>query len=143
MDTDKVKKFYPCGVVHRSLYVGPNGAVTPSMSMCGAEVESRFPNIFQTPLAEILTDSSYTHMTEKKVKHILEYVDECRECTYRLRCCGGCRAQATGQSCADYYGKDPIICEMFKGGWVEKVTRYAAEIFGEDKQMNRPKSDCD
>lgn len=143
MDADTVKRFYPCGVVHSSLYVGPNGAVTPCMSMCGAEVESRFPNIFQTPLTEILSDSSYTQLTGKKISYILDHVDECRECPYRYRCCGGCRAQATGQSCADYYGKDPIVCEMFKGGWVDKVTRYAAEIFGEDKQMSRPKSDCD
>ena len=135
MNADIAKKIYPCGVVHSSLYVGPNGSVTPCMSMCGTKVESLFPNIFRTSLSEILTDSPYTQMTGQKVAYILEHVDECRECKYRYRCCGGCRAQATGQNCADYFGKDPIVCEMFKGGWVDKVTRYAAEIFGEDKQM--------
>lgn len=130
----------PCGVIERSLYIGPNGAVTPCMSMCGAEIEKKFPNLFQTPLSDILTESSYTSITQKPISHILDNTDECHDCEYRYRCCGGCRALATGQDNPDYFGKDPVACEMFKGGWVEKLIHRAAEIFGEDAEMGKSKA---
>lgn len=141
MNEKLVERMCPCGVVNRSLYVGPNGAVTPCMSMCGADIESQFPNLFRIPLEQILTESTYTDITTKRIAYILNHVDECRNCEYRYRCCAGCRAEATGQNGADYFGKDPIACEMFKGGWVEKVIKRAAEVFGEDKMIHESKND--
>ena len=126
---DALGRVPPCGVIHSAVYVGPNGAVTPCMSMCGAEIEKQFPNIFETPLEDILFESSYTELTGKKVDYVLDHTEKCRTCEYRTRCCGGCRAMATGQSCGDYFAIDPVCCEMFTGGWIDKLYEVGDRLF--------------
>ena len=126
---DVLNKMPPCGVINNSLYIGPNGAVTPCMSMCGAAIEKQFPNLFITPLEEILTESSYIELTEKRISYVLEHNEECRACEYKCRCCGGCRAMATGQSSGDYFGIDRMTCKMFKNGWVDKLYAVADTLF--------------
>ena len=137
LDAEKATRISPCGVINKSLYVGPNGAVTPCMSMCGAKVESRFPNVFETPLETILTESSYTQITGKRIDAVIGHVEECRECEYRYRCCGGCRAQATGQDSADYFGKDPVACDMFKHGWADKAAVLCEELNSATEAMRK------
>lgn len=129
LEEKALEKTPPCGVINNSLYIGPNGAVTPCMSMCGAEIEKQFPNLFATPLEEILIQSSYTEMTEKRISYVLEHNEECRTCEYRCNCCGGCRAMATGQSGGDYFGIDRMTCKMFKDGWVDKLYAVADTLF--------------
>lgn len=126
---ETVGKRTPCGIVHNTLCIGPNGAVTPCMSMCGTEIEAQFPNIFKTPLRSILRSSSYTQTTLKRVDHILANTSECAECDYRYRCCGGCRASAVGATGNDYFAKDPVACEMFRGGWVDCCYDLADQYF--------------
>ena len=126
---DAVGRVPPCGVISSSLYIGPNGAVTPCMSMCGAEIEKQFPNLFETPLEEILYKSSYTEMTDKKADYILDHNEKCHGCAYRGRCCGGCRAMGTGQNGGDYFALDPVSCEMFLGGWVDKLYEVGDRLF--------------
>ena len=119
----------PCGVIATSLYIGPNGAVTPCMSMCGAEIEGQFPNIFQMPLKDILTDSSYTRLTGYKVKDVFEHNEKCRSCEYRCRCCTGCRAFAVGENSNDYLGIDPITCKILTEGWSDRLNTVADALF--------------
>lgn len=119
----------PCGVIKNSLYIGPNGAVTPCMSMCGAAIEKQFPNLFETPLEDILYESSYTALTGKKIDYVLAHNEKCHDCKYRSRCCGGCRAMGTGQNGGDYFALDPVACEMFLGGWVDRLYETADKLF--------------
>lgn len=129
----------PCGVIKNSLYIGPNGAVTPCMSMCGAEIEKQFPNLFETPLENILDESSYTELTGKSIGHVLEHNEKCHDCKYRARCCGGCRAMGTGQNGGDYFAIDPIACEMFRDGWIDRLYEEADKLFrraGQHEEAN-------
>ncbi|MDO4503313.1 MAG: radical SAM protein [Coriobacteriia bacterium] len=119
----------PCGVIQTSLYIGPNGAITPCMSMCGAEVEAQFPNMFETPLEDILTDSSYTRLTSHRAKDVLDHTEKCRDCAYRCQCCSGCRAFAVGAEGTDYLGIDPITCKILTEGWGEKLEEVADALF--------------
>lgn len=126
---DKLCYVPPCGVIHTSLYVGPNGAIVPCMSMCGAKIEKAFPNMFETPLKDILTESSYTRLTSKRVDYLLSTKQECVECEFRLKCCGGCRAMATGADTDDYFAIDPVTCKIFKEGWDVKLEAIADKLF--------------
>lgn len=126
---EDLEKAPPCGVIQNSLYIGPNGAVTPCMSMCGAEIEKQFPNVFETKLEDILTDSSFTRLTSRSCAFILDHNEKCRDCSYRSRCCGGCRAMATGQNGGDYFAVDPIMCEMYTGGWIDRMYETADKLF--------------
>lgn len=135
---DALGRVPPCGVIQRSLYVGPNGAVTPCMSMCGAEIEKQFPNLFETPLEDILCESSYTELIGKKVDYVLEHTEKCHDCAYRARCCGGCRAMGTGQNGGDYFAIDPVTCEMFLGGWIDKLYKEADKLFNRAGQAVEP-----
>lgn len=126
---EQLSKLPPCGVIHTSLYVGPNGAIVPCMSMCGAKVEKLFPNMFEMPLKDILTESSYTDLTSKRVDYVQGTKQECLECEHRLECCGGCRAFATGADTDDYFAIDPVTCKILKEGWDKRLETIADQLF--------------
>ena len=128
----------PCGVIESSLYIGPNGAVTPCMSMNGAAIESRFPNIFEMPLDKILTDSDYSRITGYRVKDVFEHTPKCHDCKYRTRCCSGCRAFAVGEDGEDYLSVDPITCKILTEGWADRLDDIATKLFGPEKDMKLP-----
>lgn len=54
------------------------------MTMCGTKIEKLFPNVFETSLREILTDSSYTDLTAKRVDYLQSTKEECLQCEHRL-----------------------------------------------------------
>lgn len=126
---DKLDDFTPCGIIKSTLYVGPNGAIVPCMSMGGLEVEKQFPNVFETPLKVILTDSSYTEKITKSVRYMLDSQEECRECPHRCSCCGGCRAFGVAEQPDNYFAPDPVACIMHKGGWIDKVHEVADKLW--------------
>lgn len=126
---DLLSVMSPCGVIQGTVYIGPNGAVTPCMSMNGAAVESQFPNIFRMPLEDILTDSSYTKLTGYRVKDVLDHTEKCLTCGYRLKCCSGCRALALGQDGTDYLGVDEITCKILTEGWADRLDEIAGQLF--------------
>lgn len=110
-----------CGHVRRDMYVSPQGNVLPCMSMVGSPIEQQFPNMFETPLEEILDRKSlYMDMIGFTVKDFMEHNPECKTCEYRTKCCGGCRAIAVRNHPTDYLAKDLVTCEYFKGGWMNK-----------------------
>ena len=111
------------------------------MSMCGAAIEKQFPNLFETPLEDILYESSYTALTDKKIDYVLAHNEKCHDCKYRNRCCGGCRAMGTGQNGGDYFAVDPVACEMFLGGWVDRLYETADKLFRRAGQRDEEK-DC-
>lgn len=110
-----------CAHARRELYASPKGNVLPCMSMVGSPMEEQFPNMLEKPLEEILDDGSYyMNAINFRVSDFLEHNPECRACEYRTQCCGGCRAQAVFAHPTDYLAIDPVTCEYFKGGWMER-----------------------
>ena len=56
-------KFMPsCGVLKKHFYIGADGMVAPCMGMCDCTFAGNFPNLFETPLKDILRDSIYTEL---------------------------------------------------------------------------------
>ena len=126
---DLFKKANMCGHVRRDLYVSPQGHILPCMSMVGGPIEQQFPNMFETPLEEILDKKSlYMDIIGFTVADFMEHNPECKECEYRTNCCGGCRALAVRDHPTDYLAKDLVTCEYFKGGWMEKKNELLRKL---------------
>ena len=117
-----------CGVLLQNFYISAEGRVNPCMGMDDCDYAAHFPNLFETPLREILSDSDFTKLTCATVKDVRDANPKCRECAYVDRCTGGCRNSVllAGQ---DYYGIDPVLCEFFENGWDQKITEVAEPAF--------------
>ena len=111
------------------MYVSPQGNVLPCMSMVGGPIERQFPNMLETPLEKILdTDSLYMEFAGFTIRDYMDHNPECRKCEYRTNCCGGCRAVAVREHPDDYLSPDPVTCEYYKGGWMERKNRLLQEL---------------
>ena len=113
-----------CDMLLSSFFIGPNGGVTPCMSMCGAAIEAQFPNMFETPLKSILTDSSLIKLCRTTRAEILAANPQCCDCEYAVKCCGGsCRALAVGEKGTDYLCADEFACWFYKSGWYDRIKK--------------------
>ena len=110
-----------CKHVRRSLYISPDGQVLPCMSMAGTAAAEGFPNLFQTPLRDILSHSEYMKRCDLRLSDYLIHNPDCADCAARLSCCGGCRALALGDNGLDYLARDYWACGYFRNGWREKL----------------------
>ena len=118
-----------CGHVRRELYVSPKGNVLPCMSMVDGPIEAQFSNMLQTPLEDILDDGSfYMDAINFRVSDFMEHNPACKTCKYRTDCCGGCRAQAVFAHPTDYMAIDPVTCEYYKGGWMDKKNELLSRL---------------
>ena len=129
--TEEEEAFAPsCGVLKHSFYIGAEGMVTPCMGMGDCEFATHFPNLFETPLKEILRESEFHTLTAATVKDIRDHNPKCRKCQYLDRCTGGCRNSVLIKG-NDYYGIDEDVCYFFENGWEERLTKAAEKPFEE------------
>lgn len=119
----------PCKVVHNNMYISPKGSVLPCMSFAGSAIEDRMPTVFEKPLRQILSDSEYTELLDKRLKYVLEKDPECSDCSFRLKCCGGCRAMAMQNSVDDYFARDTITCKIFREDWIHRIDAVAGQFW--------------
>jgi len=117
-----------CGVLKNNFYIGAEGMVAPCMGMCDCGFARQFPNLFETPLDEILRDSEFVTLTKATVKDVRDHNPKCRECQYLDRCTGGCRNSVLIQG-DDYYGIDEELCYFYENGWEERLTKAAEKPF--------------
>lgn len=128
-DNEMLLRFPICGIMEQGFFVGPNGAVVPCMSMCGAAIEAQFPNLFETPLKDILSESCYTRLSEAKIGELIQANEKCRNCEYKFNCIGGrCRPMAIGDEGTNYFAASDFICHIYKSDWYEKLKDVAERI---------------
>jgi radical SAM protein with 4Fe4S-binding SPASM domain len=77
-------------------------------------------NVFETPLADILSDSAYLRYVNASVAELRERNAKCAECRYFADCLGGCRALAYAAT-GDYFGADPTKCAFFEHGYLKRI----------------------
>lgn len=129
-EDEKTLRMPSCDILLAHFFLGPNGAVVPCMSMCGSPIEKQFPNAFETPLKDILSESNLISLSRTTSEDVLNHNSECTDCPYRIRCRGGkCRACAVGSSGEDFLAVDRFVCSLFKSGWSDKLSAFA-ESFG-------------
>ena len=129
-----------CGVLKNHFYIGAEGMVAPCMGMCDCNIAGSLPNLFRTPLKEILRDSKLIELTAVTVGDVRDHNPKCRTCRFVDRCTGGCR-NAVLMACDDYYGIDPDVCYFFERGWEDRIKKAVEEPFREYLKRNPPKED--
>ncbi len=79
-----------CGVVTEIFYIGAEGVVAPCMGMADCGYASCFPNLFDTPLRELLAPGSdFDRLCHTTVAEVRDGSGKCRDCRYVDRCAGG------------------------------------------------------
>ena len=114
-----------CGVLTHCFYIGADGMVCPCMGMADTTYAPNFPNLFESPLSEILGDSEFNRLCHASVADVRDGSGRCRDCAFVNRCAGGCRNAALIDS-GNYYGADPEACWFFEHDGEERI-RQAAE----------------
>ena len=117
-----------CGVLLHNFYISAEGRVAPCMGMDDCSYAVRFPNLFGTPLKEILCDSPFTKLSRTTVKEIRDANPGCRSCRFEEKCTGGCRNSVL-ISGDDYYGIDRDLCSFFERGWDKRITDAAEPAY--------------
>ncbi len=79
------------------------------------------PFIQEHGLSECINNSYWLELVNLRVLGLFEYNEVCRNCEISFRCGSGCRAEAMSYEPDSYFGKSPIVCELYKGGWPEKI----------------------
>lgn len=151
---EKEKKTLSCGVLRDNFYIGADGMVCPCMGMADCGYSPNFPNMFKTPLKDIIArDSDFNRLCHTTVAEVRDKSGKCRDCKYADRCAGGCRNGALLKS-DNYYAPNEENCYFFENGWEERLTAAAQPAFEEyikrcppkkkdkDSEKYDPVSDC-
>jgi len=117
-----------CGHARMVMYISAEGRALPCMALSGMEIQDEFPLIPEMGLARCITDSRYMRLIDTRATEVLEHNPECKTCKHAMECLAGCRASALETNPTDILAPDPAACEIFKGGWVEKIQQVMAEV---------------
>ena len=138
---EKEKTALSCKVLAEHFYIGADGMVAPCMGMCDCKFAENLPNLFTTPLKEIIgPGSDFNRLCHTTVGEVRDRNDKCRNCKFIDRCAGGCRNAALIQS-DNYYAPDEENCYFFENGWEERITEAAGESFKEYLKRSRLQED--
>lgn len=110
-----------CGHARHVMYISPEGRTLPCMALSGMAIQDEFPLITEQGLQKCITDSRYMRLIDTRASEYFELHEDCRNCKYAMCCYGGCRADALATDENDIMGKSMGSCELFRGGWVEKI----------------------
>lgn len=137
VDKDRLGTTPVCACIKRDLYVSPKGIVMPCMPLAETALEDKYPNMFKTPFEEILKDSFYSKTSNATVQELFDKNSKCKECKYRLDCCGGCRGKAAQASSDSFYDSESEICEFYLDGWKDKLEKVARESYDKFKATKK------
>jgi len=112
-----------CGVLRQHFYISPQGNVLPCMSIDGLPAGEKFPNVYESSLQDILTDSWYITATDFRVRDYWAKRPECVDCDLKLKCLAGCRAMALLGDDPDYLALDQRTCMIAKEDWAGQIQK--------------------
>ena len=122
------KTFCICGHARVIMYISPEGRTLPCMALSGMKIQDEFPLITEKSLSQCITDSRYMKLIETKASEYLALNEICDKCKYGHNCFGGCRADALSAGENNIMSKSPSACELFRGGWVEKIIKAVKKV---------------
>lgn len=120
LSEESCKESFLCGAARFSAYITPEGRFVPCMSITSMEEQNKFPLIRDIGVKRCMSDGYYLDFIGKRVKDLFERNKKCRECKYRVQCCGGCRACAMQAGNGDWFDCDPEVCFLFENDYPQK-----------------------
>ncbi|MDR3280642.1 MAG: radical SAM protein [Synergistaceae bacterium] len=117
--TERALNLPVCGACRTHIYLAPGGEVLPCIPTVGTSLEDDAPNIMNTPLTEILSDSEFFELIDTRLGASFEKNPICGNCEFRLKC-GPCRAAALHET-GSFNGSDKLACAYWHGGYPEKI----------------------
>lgn len=128
-------KLLSCPTIKKAFYLGAEGMVSPCMGMCDCDFAENLPNVYETPLREILSDSPFMDLCAATVADVRDGNRKCRSCEHLKKCAGGCRNTALIKS-NNFYDPDPQACFFFENGWDEKLKAAAEKSYAQYCEKN-------
>lgn len=127
--TEETLGCFLCSITRWYCYITPEGRLLPCLPMTSipSSDQERFPKIQDIGLKKGLNDSFNMQFVNMQVRDLLEANEECRDCPYKLKCGGGCRAIALMDGTHNLMGCDRNMCIFWKGGYAERI-RQAVEV---------------
>lgn len=122
------KHVLSCPSIKNGFYVGAEGMVAPCMAMCDCGYAENFPNLYNTPLREILGDTHFMNLCATTVQQVRDGNDKCRKCDFIDKCTGGCRNTAIIDS-DNFYDVDKSACFFYENGWEERLRAVSEENY--------------
>ena len=105
------------------IYISPRGVCLPRFGLLTPETEIRYPNVFQTPLNEILSGKEYSDLSVCTAADYLQRNPECESCEHFRHCIMAWSGSGVVREAADLYRKNDEVCLYMKNGWREKLER--------------------
>lgn len=106
-----------CGAINSILNIMPNGDIYPCPNLI--EPVWKMGNIREQKIADIISESPVTkQITARDVRN----VTECKDCSIRFVCGGGCMANAYLKK-DDIYEKDPL-CDFYKAILLKQLENW-------------------
>ena len=102
------------------------------------DAQNKFPLIRDVGVKKCMSDSYYMNFVGSRVKDLFDKNASCAECSYRTKCCGGCRALAMLENDGDLYASDPEACMLFKEGYVDRFRKTAEMAVNKFRWNKRP-----
>jgi len=117
-----------CGDARVMPFVASNGNLTLCNQISGWEMAHGVlhGNVYETPLAQLLSDSPFTHQLLVTRAQVREHNPQCQACEFADMCDCGCRAVALAAT-DDLLAADPTQCVFFKGGYRERFTQVLSD----------------
>ncbi len=125
---EKKRCTFTCPSMQKGFYIGPEGMVAPCMGMADCGYAVHFPNLFETPLKEILGNSELMHLCNATVAEVHGGNVRCERCEFKGSCSGGCRNTAL-ISCDSFYGPDEEACWYFENNGPARIRAAAEDAF--------------
>ena len=132
---------YLCDDARFAAYIAPDGQLLPCMPLTSVPAEQlkTFPKLSDISLKKALSSSDYLEFISRRIFQLFLVNEECRNCEFRMRCGGGCRAQAMIQG-GDLMGADPGRCYLWKNGYPDlirvRINMAASHLFIDVKNGN-------
>lgn len=105
-----------CSCMRLHPYLLPDGTLMPCMPLSNCGLDRKMPNLRNTSLIEILSPQSkfFNFISITPAEMFKREKSVCKNCEYRFKCCGGCRARA--YAAGNLYGPDPAMCDYYQKG---------------------------
>ncbi len=117
---------YACASCRQWLYLAPDGKLLPCISYGDTAYLSDLPNLLAMSFSEAWNHPSLHYLLDLKKSDIIARNQECACCDQLDACGTGCRTAAL-LSGGGLLAKDPVACELWKGGYKKRFAALASE----------------